>query len=105
MSHAGTAIGRRGYRRVRRLRVAIVAAVRHGCVRRSIVQRRQHWQLVLRAIIGLLVQRRVLRHAARLAEAISMVHYKVGVVVVGILGKVLSKYARPIDVVVGVLIR
>lgn len=88
---------------MRRLRVAIVAAVRHRCVRRSIVERWQHWQLVLRAVVGLLVQRRVLGHATRLAKAVSIVHYKVGGV--GMLGEVLSKYARPIDVVVGVLIR
>jgi hypothetical protein len=88
---------------VRRLRVAIVAAVRHRCIRRSIVERWQHWQLVLRAIVGLLVQRRVLGHATRLAEAVSMVHYKVGGV--EMLGKVLSKYPRPIGVVVGGFIR
>jgi hypothetical protein len=89
---------------VRRLRVAIVAAVRHRCIRRGVVERWQHWQLVLRAIIGLLVQRRVLGHATRLAEAVSMVHYDM-VGGVGMLGEVLSKYARPIDVVVGGLIR
>lgn len=101
MWHASTAIGRRGYRRVRRLGVAIVA-VRQRCKRRAAMERWQRGQLVLVAIVGLLSHRRVLGQA-RLAEAVSMVHYMM--VVVGMLGEVLSKNARPIVVVIGEVIR
>jgi hypothetical protein len=100
--HAGTAIGRGGYRRLRRLGVATVAAVRQRGERRAAVQRWQRGQLVLRAVVALLAQRRVLGHA-RLAEAVSGIHDTRRVV--GMLGGVLSRKARPIELVVGELIR
>ena len=86
---------------MRRLGVAIVA-VRQRSKRRAAMERWQRRQLVLGAVVGLLAHRRVLRQA-RLAEAVSMVHYMR--VVEGMLGEVLSKNARPIVAVVGEVIR
>lgn len=86
---------------MRRLGVAIVA-VRQRSKRRAAMERWQRRQLVLGAVVGLLAHRRVLGQA-RLAEAVSMVHYMR--VVEGMLGEVLSKNARPIVAVVGEVIR
>jgi hypothetical protein len=100
--HAGAAIGRRGHRRLRGLRVAIVATVRQRCKRRAAVQRWQRGQLVLRTVVALLTYGRVLGQAG-LAEAVSRIHYVR--MEVGMLGGVLSRKARPIELVVGEFIR
>jgi thiamine monophosphate synthase len=71
--HCATAIGGGGHRRVRRLRrlgVAVVAAI-HRRERRGAVERRQRGQRLLRACVVLLAQALVLGQA-RLAEAVGV---------------------------------